>query len=366
MMGLYSTALFLGEPLPRDSASRCFPSREATGVALALWAVVAVVAAAVLIPQMIHRPAGEAAPAAFSPPSDRDEPKFRALLGDPTALAVTALMGIQSMGYYAALTWIPPCETRAWTPTPPDSCFRTPHSPASRRPCFSRCWPRRSGPIGCPLRSPWTHRCRVPGPGHRARPGFLPLDDAPGPGPGIVISLSLSYILWRSPDANARDSSPPCPEGFGYLIAGLGPLSARCPPLHHGRMDVPAGRARRPLGPAGVRRRDRQPRTPRALGPQEAPHTSNPARPPHPAGRLLPRDARWHGGEGALQRPQGGGRRPSRGRSRPPTRWRRCPARSNSSWLPCSTIRPSSMTRMRSAWAAWDSRWATTTPVGRG
>jgi CP family cyanate transporter-like MFS transporter len=45
-----------------------------------------------------------------------------------------------------------------------------------------------------------------------------------GLGQGGAISLSLSYIVWRSPDARHTAHVSTMAQGTGYLLAGLGPL----------------------------------------------------------------------------------------------------------------------------------------------
>lgn len=45
-----------------------------------------------------------------------------------------------------------------------------------------------------------------------------------GLGQGACISLSLSYIVWRSPDTEHTGQLSTMAQGFGYLVAGLGPL----------------------------------------------------------------------------------------------------------------------------------------------
>lgn len=45
-----------------------------------------------------------------------------------------------------------------------------------------------------------------------------------GLGQGATISLSLSYIVWRSPDAHHTGHVSTMAQGFGYLFAGLGPI----------------------------------------------------------------------------------------------------------------------------------------------
>lgn len=45
-----------------------------------------------------------------------------------------------------------------------------------------------------------------------------------GLGQGASISLSLTYIVWRSPDTHHTGQLSTMSQGFGYLLAGLGPL----------------------------------------------------------------------------------------------------------------------------------------------
>ena len=46
-----------------------------------------------------------------------------------------------------------------------------------------------------------------------------------GLGQGASISLSLSYIAWRSPDARHTAQVSTMAQGFGYLLASLGPIA---------------------------------------------------------------------------------------------------------------------------------------------
>lgn len=46
-----------------------------------------------------------------------------------------------------------------------------------------------------------------------------------GLGQGIAISLALTYIAWRSPDAHHTGHLSTMAQGFGYLLAGLGPFA---------------------------------------------------------------------------------------------------------------------------------------------
>ena len=46
-----------------------------------------------------------------------------------------------------------------------------------------------------------------------------------GLGQGASISLALSYIAWRSPDARHTAQVSTMAQGFGYLLASLGPIA---------------------------------------------------------------------------------------------------------------------------------------------
>lgn len=68
--------------------------------ALGLWGVVAVLAFVLWLPQVLRRGAGDRARVSAPHPARR-------LLTNSTALAVTIFMGLQSLGFYAVLTWLP-------------------------------------------------------------------------------------------------------------------------------------------------------------------------------------------------------------------------------------------------------------------
>src|SRR5699024_10304356 len=109
MMGLYSTALFVGAALASGLTAPLVTALDGKWqAALALWAVPALLALLVWIPQLGRFPGRlKASPSMADAPTERGEPPFRAMLTDPVAIAVTVLMGLQSVSYYVALTWVP-------------------------------------------------------------------------------------------------------------------------------------------------------------------------------------------------------------------------------------------------------------------
>ncbi|MPV51163.1 MFS transporter [Pseudactinotalea sp. HY160] len=230
MMGLYSTALFVGAALASGLTVPLLPlAGGAWQAALALWAIPAVAAVLLWIPQL-RRSSGRVARARSADGSGgrggQAAPALRAILRDPVALAVTALMGLQSMSYYAALTWVPSILSSAGMGADEAGWMLS----------FSA-FPG----IAASLVTPALAR--------RARPAWLPIVLAAGVsgvafaglalaptaapyvwmtllglGQGAAISLALSYIVWRSPDAHHTGQVSTMAQGFGYLLAGLGPI----------------------------------------------------------------------------------------------------------------------------------------------
>jgi CP family cyanate transporter-like MFS transporter len=227
-MGVYSTALFLSAAIADGLTVPLLPLAGGHWrPALALWAIPAVAACLLWLPQFFR---------AAGPPDRRrktagasrapGEPPFRAILTDPVAIAVTAFMGIQSTGYYVTLTWLP--------------TLLQDHGMDAHSAGWMLSYSAFPG-IAAALASPALAR--------RIRPTWLPivisvlcyalayagLAVAPtsepylwmtilGLGQGASISLSLSYIAWRSPDTRHTAQVSTMAQGFGYLMASLGPI----------------------------------------------------------------------------------------------------------------------------------------------
>jgi CP family cyanate transporter-like MFS transporter len=225
MTGLYSMALFVG---PALSAGLTVPLGSATGLGwrevLALWAVPAVLAAMAWTPKARQR---ETSPAAASGSSDgAGAPRLRALWRDPVAWAVTLFMGLQSLGYYALLTWLPTifqdhhmaAGQAGWMLS--FSSF-TGIATALATPAIER---RLRHPHVMPVMAALL--CAVGCIGVLADP--VPLAylwmTALGLGQGVTISLALGYIVARSPDHAHTGQLSTMAQGIGYLIACLGPL----------------------------------------------------------------------------------------------------------------------------------------------
>ncbi|MEV8517097.1 MFS transporter [Dactylosporangium sp. NPDC051484] len=228
MMGLYATVMSLGAAL---ASGFTVPLLAVTGgqwrPALALWAIPAAIALAVWIPQMLRSPGRARRPHSVADAtSESGEPPFRVILTDPIAIGVTALMGIQSMIFYATITWLPTLLQDAGI-DPGTAGWMLSFSAiagvvaALFAPALTRQWRPTWLPIA--IATVLTGA------------GLLGVAIAPtqatllwmiliGLGQSASIALSLSYIVWRSPDAHHAGHLSTMAQGFGYLFAAFGPL----------------------------------------------------------------------------------------------------------------------------------------------
>lgn len=237
MMGLYSTALFLGAAA---AAALTVPFMTALDGswrgALAMWAIPAVLALLVWLPRAVRPVSGSPAvpgvPGVPGAPGDaivepRDEPRMSALLRDPVAWAVTGFMGLQSLSYYAALTWIPTLLQDVGVSL----------SDAGLLLSYSSL-PGIAAALLVPTMLRWMRPTWLPVvlSALLCAAGLIGLLVAPGGaapwvwmtllglGQGAAIALSLTYIVLRAPDAKHTAHLSTMAQGIGYLLAGLGPL----------------------------------------------------------------------------------------------------------------------------------------------
>lgn len=216
MMGLYTTAL---TGAAAAAAGLTVPAEHAIGHGwrggLAVWAVLAGVGLAVWLPQT--RGSGE-------PPLD--QPRMGSLLRDRMAWLVTAYFGLQSLTFYAVLTWLP-------------SLFTDHGYSDSRAGALLSVSALVQAPVA--LITP-TLATRL----HRQGPlviasaaftaaGLLALIVAPtaapwvwvvvlGIGQGASFPLSLTIMVIRSPTPEATTALSSMSQTIGYLLAALGPL----------------------------------------------------------------------------------------------------------------------------------------------
>ncbi|WP_223841074.1 MULTISPECIES: CynX/NimT family MFS transporter [unclassified Candidatus Sulfotelmatobacter] len=226
MMGLYSTALFVGAAAASGVTA---PVAAATGswrLALATGALPALAAFLLWLPQLRWSSGRQPVREAVAEVLERREPTFRRLMKDRLAWGVTLFMGFQSMSYYTAITWIPTIlrdsgmdeHTAGWLLS------------------FSQ-FPAIATALLAPMLAQRLRRAglAVVLTVLVTAGGFLGLLLAPvqgayvwmtliGLGQGASISLGLSFIVWRSPDVHHTGHLSTMAQGWGYVIAGLGPL----------------------------------------------------------------------------------------------------------------------------------------------
>ncbi|MFJ2550804.1 CynX/NimT family MFS transporter [Microbacterium sp. NPDC087591] len=231
MMGLYSTALFLGAAA---AAALTVPFMVALDGswrgALGLWAIPAVLALLIWTPRAIRSVADS--PMVAGAPGDAitespDEPRLAMLLRDPVAWAVTGFMGLQSLSYYAALTWVPTLLHDAGVPASEAGLLLSYSSlPGIAAALLVPTMLRHIRPTWFPVVAS-ALLCAA---------GLTGLLVAPagaaawvwmtllGFGQGAAIALSLTYIVLRAPDARRTAHLSTMAQGIGYLLAGLGPI----------------------------------------------------------------------------------------------------------------------------------------------
>jgi CP family cyanate transporter-like MFS transporter len=216
MMGVYTTALVGVAGL---SAGVTVPAEHAVGHGwrggLAVWAVAAVVGLLFWAPQSAD--AGEPA---------LDLPRMGSLLRDRVAWAVTGYFGLQSLGLYALLAWLPTLFT--------DHGYSDSKAGALLSVCVGMEAPIALITPTFATRRP-SQRRLVAGSAAMTALGFLGLLVAPtsapwlwvvllGIGQGSSFPLSLTMLVLRSPTPEATTALSSMAQTGGYLIAALGVL----------------------------------------------------------------------------------------------------------------------------------------------
>lgn len=226
MTGLYSMGLNAGSAL---SAGLTVPLESSFGgdwrAALAFWAAPAALALAVWLAAVVvpHRRQTLPLPTSAEPSPDGVARLWR----EPLAWAVTGFMGLQSIGFYATVAWVPTifedhglkAGTAGWLLS--FSIF--PAMLASlAAPYVARRLRHQWIPVVCAVSC-----CAV---------AYAALGSDPVPlaylwmtllgiGQGASISLALGYIVLRSPDPAHTGQLSMMAQGCGYLFACLGPFA---------------------------------------------------------------------------------------------------------------------------------------------
>ncbi|HLH46788.1 MAG TPA: MFS transporter [Acidimicrobiales bacterium] len=217
MTGLYALCLSAGAAL---AAGVTVPAERAAGVgwapALGLWVVPVAVALVVWGPAFRRR----------APVAPSASPPVRGLWRDRRAWAVTGFMGLQSLSYYATLTWVPTILVHAGIGSGAAGALLSLSAVASL-----------VTSLGAPLLARWSPRtwapivgavglCAVAYAGLALDPaGLAPVwMVALGSGQGACLALALGVIGLRSPTSHHAGHLSTMAQGTGYLVAAVGPV----------------------------------------------------------------------------------------------------------------------------------------------
>jgi CP family cyanate transporter-like MFS transporter len=193
---------------------------------LALWAGPALIAALIWVPQLRYRTLPEGA---SKPRADRGSARGRgAFVIGRSALAwqVTLFMGLQSMTYYAALSWFPTMfQDRGVSPAHAGDLLALMNLgnavTALVVPILAqRARDQRQLAVWSNLATGAGLVGAVFGPAQFAVASILVL----GFGQGATLGLGIFYTMARAPDPVTAASLSAFTQGVGYLIASAGPL----------------------------------------------------------------------------------------------------------------------------------------------
>ena len=217
MTALYSVALQAGAAV---SAGLTVPIEHAGHLgwrlAMAVWALPALLALTMWIPQARREPSAPPVGAA----------SMRALLHDGLAWSVTLVMGLQSLGFYAVLSWLPTIlEDHGLSQVTAGGLLSYSMLPAMLASLITPTLDRR---IGRPAVLVVVAAALMGG-------AYVGLIVAPasapylwmtvlGGGQGISLALALGYIVARARNGHHAAQLSTMAQSFGYLIASTGPF----------------------------------------------------------------------------------------------------------------------------------------------
>src|SRR6476646_8426920 len=224
LIGIYLTTLSAGAILSSLLSVPLYDNSGSVQLALGVWAVPAALAVLLWLPQLRYRPVGRAPAAADGTvaPARAGVKVYKYAL----TWEVTAFMGLQSLLYYAALSWLPTIfQDRGTSAVTAGNLLAL----------------MGVGNLATSLVVPvLAHRS----PGQRALvvPSLIgtaaglagclwgPLGTAPfwvlvlGVSQGSCLGLAIFFMMARAPDAGVAASLSAFAQSVGYLVASAGPL----------------------------------------------------------------------------------------------------------------------------------------------
>ena len=228
LIGIYLTMLSAGAILSSLLSVPLYDSSGSVQLALGVWALPAALAVLLWLPQLRYRTVGRAPAAAGGTVSPAPAPARAGVKVYRYALTwqVTAFMGLQSLLYYAALSWLPTIfQDRG------DSAVTAGNLLALMGvgnlatslivPVLAH---RRPGQRGLVVPSLIGTAAGLAG------SLWAPLGSAPfwvlvlGVSQGSCLGLAIFFMLARAPDAGVAASLSAFAQSVGYLVASAGPL----------------------------------------------------------------------------------------------------------------------------------------------
>lgn len=218
MTAIYTTGLVGGGSI---AAATTVPLRDAAGgslhLALGIWALPIAIAIAVWLPQLRHR----ALPAVAG-----GREAIRALGRNPVAWWVTLFMGMQSLLYYAPLSWLPAVHRAQGIDATTAGFLLSTLNLISIPTTFvaplvaTRMRDQRPAVAGAVTLTVVGLLGILLGPPSTALVWVIVL----GLGQGASLSLALLMIVLRAADDHTAARLSSMAQGFGYLLAATGPL----------------------------------------------------------------------------------------------------------------------------------------------